>query len=584
MTDGDRPPMADFMAEIGAATLGSAPSWESRKDVYDDWREWGGHVRRERLLGERNTLVTEHGLPANEVDAVLEDLWPDASEGDPEPEPDEDEEARPEVAERAEALLRGEPDPILKDHDNLLDAAYETMKRRGLVGEETNAKMVLLAGVGGCLGNPIHLSLHGESSSGKNETERRARELLPPELTQPLTGLSRHALEYRGGRLVGLVTIQEAEGQEDARYELREAMSEGRLTRWTVDDGENGMEARELEVEIDASIVTTTTKPSLYYENATRAFALETDSSPEQTEKVKRAMARRMAGSVEDGAGEEEVRVWRETVRRLDPHSVRIPYAEEIAEGLPDHLPRTRRDTKRVGALIKSSALLHQRQREAGENGALVASVDDYALVYPLLDDVLEPTVSGLTETARGIIELHEELAEDTSDGWVKRAELEDEAGQRGVASSPTVRKWAKKLSREGIWEGEQRERNAWWHRQVADPDSGAVNLPEPDELRERVKEGVSGGKSRGVSVNPRHDEENEEGVKGVSGAPGDGRRGVPFRPTYDAYTLYTKQDHPGEDGDDDPVDVDLGAFTPSSTPGEEEERSGEPGEQEEFF
>lgn len=584
MSDGDFLPVNDeLMAEIGAESLGDDPPYQARRSVLDDWIEADKGAEKRRVIGVANDLVQRYGLPRDEVNEALTLLLDHAPGGHPEPEAD-DEEARPEVAERAEALLRGEPDPIHRGHDNLLDAAHDTMTRRGLVGEETNAKMVLLAGVGGCLGEPIHLSLHGESSSGKNETERRARELLPPEMTQPLTGLSRHALEYRGGRLVGLVTIQEAEGQQDARYELREAMSEGRLTRWTVDDGENGMEARELEVEIDASIVTTT-KPSLYYENATRAFALETDSSPEQTKRVKKAMARRMAGQDDDRPGEDEVRVWREAIRRLERRSVRIPYAEKIADALPDHLPRTRRDTKRVGALIKSSALLHQRQREEAGDGSLVASVEDYALVYPLLDDVLEPTVSGLADTAEDLIELHDELADDAPGGWVKRADLEDEAGRRGVASSPTVRKWAKKLSREGIWEGEQREHNAWYHRQVADPDSGAVNLPDPAGLRTRGEKGVSGGKSGGVSGKARHDGENKEGAKGVSGASRDGGEGTPSEPTRDAYTPYTQQDDPGEDGDDDPVDSDLQEVTPSYTPEEgPNEDGGEHGDQEELF
>lgn len=377
-------------------------------------------------------------------------------------------------------LLR-RPDPLRR--------AYGVMEDRGLVGEKKNAKTLFLAGLGGCLGEPIHVAVHGESSAGKNELARRALELLPDRLVHPLTGISTHALEYRDDAISGVLLLQEVHGQSDAEYQLREAMSEGRVTRWTVDkDGDGELQGRELEVEVEASIVTTTTRTSLHPENATRVFVLEADASPEQTEEVLKKIGERAA---DPGNGDEhkaDVRRWQKAICRLEGRTVAVPFARQVTTELPTEVPRTRRDAKRALALVRVHALLNQHRRNEDEEGRIVAEREDYEKVYPLLGQVLEPSVSGLTETARDLIELHEELAdEEETDGvegeWVKRTKLEEKAHEKGVASRNTVHSWAKRLSREGIWEGERRSRGAWWHRSLGDPDSGVLALPEPDEL-----------------------------------------------------------------------------------------------------
>lgn len=373
------------------------------------------------------------------------------------------------------------------ERDDLLDEALETMRDRGLVEEGTNARLLYLAGVGGALDAPIHVVVHGASAAGKNNLARRAFELLPPRYVLSVSGLSEHALEYRGGRIEGVLLVDEAEGQGQAEYGLRVAMSEGRLTRLTVNKGEDGRNrAEELEVEVAASVVTTTTAPAIHAENQTRVFDLYVDEGEEVTQEVLARRAREAAGTA-DVASEDDLGIWRAVVEMLEPADVVIPWAERLAEGFPTGAVRARRDFPRVLALVEASALLHQRQRPRDDAGRVVATADDWEAVYPLVQEVLGPSMTGINEVARKLCELHDELVADRATAWLRRPDLEEAAGERDIASRNTVHKWCKRLSDLGVWEGRREAGKAWEHRRLRDVVEEPIPLPTPEEISQGV-------------------------------------------------------------------------------------------------
>ena len=183
-----------------------------------------------------------------------------------------------EITLQAEELL-GDP--------RLLDRIEHLMEQQGLVGEGLNRRLVFLAGLGGHLQDPIHLIVKGESSGGKNTLLDKALEPLPPDTVKKISGLSAQALAYHDGPIEGVLVIEEAAGQKHAEYSLRIAMSEGHVSRMTVNRERGGPHKGEThEVEISASIITTTTSPALHPENQTRVFDLWIDESKEQTRLV----------------------------------------------------------------------------------------------------------------------------------------------------------------------------------------------------------------------------------------------------------------------------------------------------------
>ncbi|MCH7857595.1 MAG: hypothetical protein IIB37_12655 [Gemmatimonadetes bacterium] len=95
----------------------------------------------------------------------------------------------------------------------------------------------------------------------------------------------------------GVLFIDEAEGIQGAEDMLRQAMSEDRVSRLTVGQGKSGAwEGKKLEVDVTASIITTTTATALHWENQTRVFDLWIDESEVQTRQVLRMMANQAAG------------------------------------------------------------------------------------------------------------------------------------------------------------------------------------------------------------------------------------------------------------------------------------------------
>jgi bifunctional DNA primase/polymerase-like protein len=386
------------------------------------------------------------------------------------------EEISEELRETALTLLR---------RPQLLDLAAGAMDMLGLRGERHNRLLVFLSAVSGHLGAPIPIVVHGESSGGKNMLVRTSTMLLPESRVTFVSGLSEHALEYLGGRLEGVFVIDEAEGQKSAEYQLRVAMSEGRVTRLTVNKSESGRnEAQILEIEVAASIITTTTAPALHAENQTRVFDLWIDDSEQLTRKIIDAVASAAAGA-EDHDTDAVLGLWRAAMWLLEPATVVIPYAGILGKHFPARPLRARRDFPRVLTLISACALFHQHQRGRDDKDRVVASGVDYRRAYPLIQTVLGPSMGGIAGKAIELCRLQKEL-EPKGGGWVRRIRLQNEAGRRGIASEATVQKWAERLRTMGIWEG-VKEKGAWTHRTMRDPDETPIPLPTPDELEQNL-------------------------------------------------------------------------------------------------
>ena len=235
-----------------------------------------------------------------------------------EAEEDDVEEVSEEVQKQAEVLLH---------HPRLLDLLDVFMEGRGLVGEAVNRRVCTLAAVSGLLEHPIHLTIKGASSGGKQELITRVCELLPPDRVLRTGGLSAKALQYRGGRITGVFILEEIEGAKNAEYVLRVIMSEGRFVHMTVNRSEQGRnEYEEHEIEVAASVFTTTTQPLLNPENESRFFSLFVDDSIDQTDRV----LERYGGQQQcewTVVPEDKLAAVRAAMAKLQRAEVRIPFA-----------------------------------------------------------------------------------------------------------------------------------------------------------------------------------------------------------------------------------------------------------------
>jgi len=116
---------------------------------------------------------------------------------------------------------------------------------------------------------------------------------------------------------------------------------------------------------------------------------------------------------------------------------VTTPYAPALAELVPPVAVRLRRDFGVVLNLIRAHAVLHQASRERNGQGLIVATLDDYARVRDLVDDLIsegiEATVpQSIREVVEAAMRLYEEEGEPVTTAALGRElELDRSAASR---------------------------------------------------------------------------------------------------------------------------------------------------------
>jgi hypothetical protein len=206
------------------------------------------------------------------------------------------------------------------------------------------------------------------------------------------------------------LVIYEASGMngEMQTYLIRTLLSEGRLKYQTAESTKEGVKPRLLELEGPTGLIVTTTATRLHNENETRLFSLLVTDSREQTKNILRALANEDREPV-DMDKWCALQTWLED----QPTEVTIPYANTLAEMVPPVAVRLRRDFGAILGLIKAHAILHQAGRPTDDKGRIVATMDDYRVVYELVADIVaEGVEAGVSETVRETVNAVKKLTE----------------------------------------------------------------------------------------------------------------------------------------------------------------------------
>ncbi len=364
----------------------------------------------------------------------------------------------------------------------LLQQFLTDTERLGCVGQKFEKIALKLGATSGRLSeNPINITAKGDSAAGKNFLMNSVTDTEPPEDVFSISRMSAKALQYLPTSLRHkIVTIAEVPGTEDADYSIRTFQSEKVIKVWAVEKNAEGrFETVEHVVEGPAVFFQTTTKAHLHPENETRQFDVFVDESHEQTRKILAAQGNSYINPMPDSERVRILRRWRNAARMLAPFPVLIPFANKI--NFPVKPLRVRRDHPRVLALIESSALLHQHQREIVEKNGLrflVASIEDYAIARELAISLLVTALSGATPQCRKLVSWAEERsAQDTN---FSKKDVDEAMGWS--------RKTALKYLGEAVGLGcvamdKDRLEKSKLFSFVKGPDSPLLELPKPEDL-----------------------------------------------------------------------------------------------------
>jgi hypothetical protein len=270
--------------------------------------------------------------------------------------------ARLQPIEKSPAMSEDERDEamaMLRD-PRLVERIGHDFERCGLVGEETNRLVGYIAATSRLLDDPLAVVVQSSSASGKTSLMEAILDMMPPEERVSFSAMTGQSLFYMGGRDLAhkVLSVAEGEGAERASYPLKLLQSEGRLTIASTgkDPATGKLVTHEYTVTGPVATLLTTTEIDLDEELVSRCLVLTVDEGAAQRSRET------LAGILARKGRDRVVRLHQNAQRLLKPVVVVNPFAERM--GFADSRVRARRDQRKLLALVRAIALLHQHQRE----------------------------------------------------------------------------------------------------------------------------------------------------------------------------------------------------------------------------
>src|SRR5262245_60659061 len=309
---------------------------------------------------------------------------------------------RNQAAEEAYGLAK----ELLYDPE-LLDRIGKTMQARGYAGDLNPPKLAYIGMTSRLLERPQNQAFVSSSGAGKNRTVDAAAELMPPEALYLEKAGSARALIYTDEDFQHrVVIVAEADSiPEDgpAASAIRSLAADGFMAYDVVEKNSktNKWETRHIVKPGPTGLMTTSTR-SLGPQMSTRMLEIPLPDDKEQTRAVMKAHAR----SVQPGQDKQEDLTPYLALQRwltlAGVHRVAVPFADGLADLVPPHAVRMRRDFRQLLTCVQAIALLYQCQRSKSHEGWIVATINDYAQARTLLAPIFDTILSeGVTPTIR---------------------------------------------------------------------------------------------------------------------------------------------------------------------------------------
>jgi Toprim domain len=337
----------------------------------------------------------------------------------------------------------------------LLEDAESVSRELGLVGEGASVRQLYLTYASRMLiDDSVRLLRLGAPAAGKNLVVEKMLELVPTESVIRFSGASPKALAYYGGAdpnafkgkiiyIPEAVVFTDRHGVEsEFTTMLRTLISEGRIVYSfvSVRDGQEPTTVTIVKNGPIAAIITTArdVDPEL----KTRTLVNDADETGSQTV----AIVKRILSDVR--LPRPDLQPWLDFQAWLmmdAPYRVRIPFKEAIFAGferwrsqfLETAALRVRRDINNIICAVKASAVLHRAQRAVDEDGAILATLDDYANVHSAFDGDLANLYGKVSEKTVAVVRAIEHMggAEDLS----VKVTLRELAKRLGIVSLKTA-------------------------------------------------------------------------------------------------------------------------------------------------
>lgn len=307
-------------------------------------------------------------------------------------------------------------EPLLNSDDPLEFAAQLIEHATGIVAERKNIKLLLLIATTRIFEQPLHAYIVAPTGAGKSALTNAVVQSLPPCQVQRLVGASALSLlahELREGTLV--------EWKEAPHHwhenSLSAAVLRSVLWQQPHEKGEyitleytNKRGYRKIRWQLPKrlSFLMTSTEPPKDPQLRTRLWLIELEETPERRLAILNAIAEKFTLNGSQRPTLEPLMAFNEFLARQSIF-VKIPFAHFLAHQLAETMPATRdfRDFEGLLKLIAANAIWNWASRkkeiEKANEVAIIATPDDYASVFALVQDAWKVDRSGVTASQRRV-------------------------------------------------------------------------------------------------------------------------------------------------------------------------------------
>lgn len=263
---------------------------------------------------------------------------------------------------------------------------------------------------------PLNTFVSSESSVGKSFVCKRIVKIFPKELVQYRSKITPEAFTYWHNTEDDWTWDGKICYLEDISQSILEAptfkvmCSEGSIATIV-----SKHKAIDIEIKGKPVMLITTARTNPNTEILNRFQIVSLDESSQQTESI----VFDIATKAEKNLNIDYDPKISEALGCLKRRKVKIPFAVKIAQFLKENYNfksiRLRRDFSRLLDLVKSSAVLHQYQREVDEEENIIANSQDYEIARECINYVQTQTFRGLTHKLKKALDCCLELKEFTA-------------------------------------------------------------------------------------------------------------------------------------------------------------------------